>query len=130
MDVSTIAVLGLGKLGAPIAACMATKGFRVIGVDVDPEKVAAVNRGAPPVFEPGLEEMMGRADGRLTATEDVGEAVSRSEATFIVVPTPSDPDGGFSTRYVLLACEAIGDAIKDQDFHLVVLTSTVLPGTT
>jgi UDPglucose 6-dehydrogenase len=130
MDVNTISVFGLGKLGAPIAACMAAKGLQVIGIDVDPEKVAAVNRGAAPVFEPGLEEMMARTEGRLTATENPREAISRSEATFIVVPTPSDPDGGFSVRYVLPACKAIGEALRDKEFHLVVLTSTVLPGTT
>ncbi len=63
----TLAVVGLGKLGAPVAACFAAKGFRVIAVDSDPHKVAAINHSSPPVFEPGLAELLRAAQGRLTA---------------------------------------------------------------
>ncbi|MFZ3200085.1 MAG: nucleotide sugar dehydrogenase [Candidatus Acidiferrales bacterium] len=127
----SISIMGLGKLGAPLAACFAARGFRVCAVDVDARKVDAVNRGIPPVHEPELAELMQESNGRLRATQDAEEAVRDSEATFIVVGTPSEPSGGFSLRHVLPVCEAIGRALRaKQGFHLVVLTSTVMPGST
>ena len=127
----TISVVGLGKLGAPLAACLAAKGMRVIGVDADPRKVEAINSGHAPLYEPQLEEFIGKAKGRLTATHDIAEAVAASEVTFIVVATPSEPDGSFSLRYALPVCKEIGRALRAKSgFHLVVLTSTVMPGMT
>ena len=131
IDIRKISVIGLGKLGAPLAACLASKGFRVIGVDVDNNRLELINQGIPPVFEPGLKELMRSCRGKLSATEDYEEAVKDSEVTFILVPTPSDGQGAFSLRYVIPACERIGDVLrKKSTFHLVVLTSTVLPGAT
>ena len=127
----SVSVIGLGKLGAPLAACFAARGFRVNAVDVDAQKVDAINRGIPPVYEPGLEELLRESGGRLRATRNIEEAVGNSEATFIVVATPSEPTGGFSLRYVISTCEGIGRALrKKAGFHLVVLTSTVMPGST
>jgi UDPglucose 6-dehydrogenase len=127
----SISVMGLGKLGAPLAACFAARGFRVNAVDVDGRKVDAVNRGLPPVHEPGLADLIHESEDRLRATQDAEAAVRDSEITFIVVGTPSEPTGGFSLRYVLPVCEAIGRALAAKhDFHLVVLTSTVMPGST
>jgi UDPglucose 6-dehydrogenase len=127
----TISVMGLGKLGSPLSACFAARGFRVTAVDVDPKKVEAINRGIPPVREPGLREVIQESEGRLSATADAVEAVRGSEATFIVVNTPSEPGGGFSLRYVLPTLETIGKALRTKPgFHLVVLTSTVMPGST
>lgn len=124
-------VIGLGKLGSPLAACLAGRGLIVVGVDHDPSKVEAINRGQPPVHEPGLEEMLARSEGRLTATADIEAAVRDTQITFIVVSTPSDPAGGFSLRYVEPVCQAIGRALANKnDYHLVCLTSTVMPGTT
>jgi len=121
----------LGKLGAPLAACLATKGFRVIGVDADAQKVKDINRGMAPVYEPGLEDLLRIAEGRISATEDAEAAVLESDLTFIVLPTPSEPDGGFSLRHVLPTCEVIGRTLNSkQEFHLIVLTSTVMPGST
>jgi UDPglucose 6-dehydrogenase len=126
---SAISVIGLGKLGAPLAACLAAKGHSVIAVDVDAQKVDAINEGRAPVFEPGLEEKIGQSNGRLRATQDIAEAVAASEITFIVVATPSETDGGFSNRYVLATCESIGRALRSKtNFHVVALTSTVMPG--
>ncbi len=127
----TVSVVGLGKLGLPLAACLATKGFNTIGVDLDADKVDATNKGIPSIFEPGLEELLKSSHQRLSATQDIQEAVLGSEVTFIVVPTPSEPAGGFSLKYVLAACDSIGKALRSKDdFHLVVLTSTVMPGST
>jgi len=124
----TLSVIGLGKLGAPMAACLAAKGFPVIGVDVDARKVDALNRAQAPVFEPGLPELLQVAKTRLKATQDIPTAVLNSEVTFVVVPTPSEPDGSFSLRYVLQACEGIADALRKKSlWHLVVITSTISP---
>jgi UDPglucose 6-dehydrogenase len=124
-------IIGLGKLGAPMAAAVAARGLNVIGVDADASKVEALNQKRPPVFEPGLPQLLHVSSGRLTATQSIEDAVRDSDATFIVVATPSEPGGGFSLKYVLPVCEAIGCALRaKKEFHLVVLTSTVMPGTT
>ena len=127
----TISVIGLGKLGACIAACFAHKGFSVVGADVSARTVEMVNQLQAPVLEPRLAEMMAGVGGRLRATQDVAEAVLASDVTLIVVPTPSTPEGGFSIDYVVEAAREIGRALKaKKGYHLVVLTSTVLPGST
>jgi UDPglucose 6-dehydrogenase len=127
----TISVIGLGKLGACIAACFAHKGFEVIGADVSAKTVELVNQGKAPVTEPQLTEMMAGAHERLRATQDVAQAVIDSDVTLIVVPTPSTPEGGFSIEYVVEAARSIGRGLKaKKGYHLVVLTSTVLPGST
>ena len=126
-----IAVIGLGKLGAVMAAVLADRGRTVIGVDVNPDAVKAVNEGRAPVEETGLGEMIAKNRERLTATVNSEAAVTRARITFIVVPTPSEADGTFSLRYVLPAVEAIGRALRHKtDYHLAVLSSTVMPGST
>jgi len=127
----TISVIGLGKLGACIATCFAHKGFSVIGADVSAKTVELVNQGKAPVTEPQLSEMMAGAAKRLSATQDVVQAVIDSDVTLIVVPTPSTAEGGFSIDYVVEAARSIGRGLKaKKGYHLVVLTSTVLPGST
>jgi UDPglucose 6-dehydrogenase len=129
--IRTVSVVGLGKLGAPMAAAIASRGLHVIGVDVDAAKVEALNHNRPPVFEPGLAQLIHTSSGRLSATQNVADAVRDSDATFVVVATPSESAGGFSLKYVLPLCEAIGRALRSKpDFHLVVMTSTVMPGST
>jgi UDPglucose 6-dehydrogenase len=126
-----ISVIGLGKLGVCLAACAASKGMRVTGVDLSPRTVTSVNEGRPPVVEPGLAEMMGASRERLRATHDMQLAIAESSISFIVVPTPSEPSGAFSLRYVLAAVEEIGKSLRNKsDYHLVVIVSTVLPGST
>lgn len=128
MDVS---VIGLGKLGSPFAACLAAKGNRVIGVDVNERFVQLINEGNPPVFEPGLAEMLAKTEGRLSATTDMETAIAQTDLTFMIVPTPSESNGAFSLKYALAAAKTIGKALKGKDrFHVVVLTSTVMPGDT
>ncbi len=126
-----ISVVGLGKLGSPLAACLASKGFSVIGVDLNSRTVGLINEGKAPVVEPGLDDLIRSVGDRLSATQDYETAVLDTDATFIIVPTPSENHGGFSARYVLESGEAIGQALrKKAGYHLVVLTSTVLPGGT
>jgi UDPglucose 6-dehydrogenase len=126
-----LSIIGLGKLGAPMAAVMAHKGHVVVGVDVNADYVAAIQQGHAPLRETGLEEMIQANRERLSATTDYEQAVLGTDATFIIVPTPSDPDGRFSLRNVMIAAEKIGAALrKKQGWHLVVLSSTVMPGST
>jgi UDPglucose 6-dehydrogenase len=128
---SAVSVIGLGKLGACMAAAMASRGVRTIGVDTSPAAVETMQRKLAPVFEPGLAQMIASCDGLLHATVDVETAIRDSSMTFIVVPTPSNAEGAFSLEYVCAAMEPIGRALRDKsDHHIVVLTSTVLPGST
>ncbi len=127
--VSSVSVIGLGKLGAPMAACFAARGFTVHAVDLNPQKVDAIGRGVPPVREPGLAELLAESGGRISATKDIEAAVSACDATFVVVATPSEADGGFSLRYVIPTCESIGRVLRTKSaYHVVVVTSTVMPG--
>src|SRR3984885_10029704 len=127
----TVSVVGLGKLGSPLAACLASKGFRVIGVDADPQKVKMLQAGHAPIFETGLEELTRANHERLSASSGVEDAVEKSLITFVVVGTPSESSGNFSLKYVLPVCESIGRALqRKREFHLIVLTSTVTPGST
>jgi len=124
-------IVGLGKLGAGMAAAIASRGHRVIGVDVVPAAIDAVNAGRAPVQETDLEETIAAHRDRISATLDMTAAVHASDATFVVIPTPSAPDGSFDIRYAREAFSAIGAALRTKDgYHLVVLTSTVLPGAT
>ena len=126
---SSVSVIGLGKLGAPMAACFAARGFTVHAVDLNPQKVDAISRGVPPVHEPGLAELLAESGGRISATKDIEGAVNASDATFVVVATPSEADGGFSLRYAIPSCESIGRALRTKSaYHVVVITSTVMPG--
>lgn len=128
----SLSVVGLGKLGSPLAAVLAAAGHQVIGTDVDRRLVEAVAAGRAPVVEPGLQQAIDDAGDRLSATPEVADAVAASEATFVVVPTPSTEDGGFSLEHVLAALVAVGAGIrrKGGGRHLVTITSTVLPGAT
>ncbi|MGD0173068.1 MAG: nucleotide sugar dehydrogenase [Anaerolineales bacterium] len=127
----SVAVIGLGKLGSPMAASISARGTAVIGADLDVGKVEAINRGEPPVNETNLADYIRRGRARLRATTDIEAAVSDAEIIFIIVPTPSEPHGGFSLRHVLSACEAIGRGLKKKKgFPVAVITSTVMPGST
>ena len=126
-----ISVVGLGKLGAVLAGVLADRGHEVIGADINPASVAAINEGRAPVSEPGLDEIMRKNAGRLSATGDLNEAVAATGITFVVVPTPSGPDGTFSLKFVLAAAESIARALRNKsEYHLVVISSTVMPGST
>ncbi|MCG8592439.1 MAG: nucleotide sugar dehydrogenase [Proteobacteria bacterium] len=127
--VENISVHGLGKLGSVVAGTLASRGFNVIGVDVSAISVEKVARREAPVLEPGLQELFDLSEGRIGATLDGREAVLASDASLLVVPTPSDGDGSYSLRFALNACSEIGRALREKDgYHLVVMKSTVLPG--
>ncbi|MGB3553744.1 MAG: nucleotide sugar dehydrogenase [Jannaschia sp.] len=126
-----LSVVGLGKLGAPMLAVFAHKGFDVTGTDINEDFVDAINEGRAPISEPQLQEMISANRDSIRATTDVAEAIRASSVTFIIVPTPSGEDGFFRNDYVEAALRSIGEALREKDeFHVVVVTSTVMPGAT
>lgn len=127
-----ISVIGLGYVGAVSAACLAEDGHIVVGVDATRSKVALVARGVSPIVEASVGEMIESAvkEKRLSATTDLQAAVHDTELSLICVGTPSQLNGGLDTSYVRRVCEEIGEALKSKDaFHVVVIRSTILPGT-
>ena len=129
--VQNVSVIGLGKLGGSMAAGLASRGLNVIGVDVNRHAVEAVNAGRAPVQETGLGEMIAANRERIRATMSTEEAVLGSDLSFVIVPTPSDERGAFTLQYAKFAFKALGQALKKKPgYHVIVLTSTVLPGAT
>jgi UDPglucose 6-dehydrogenase len=126
-----ISVIGLGKLGSSMLACFAHKGWDVIGVDVLQSSVNSINNGHSPIYEPGVEELINTNSSRIKATQDIVQATLDSSASFIIVPTPSRKNGSFTIEFVEKAIRSIGLALKNKDsYHLVIVTSTVMPGDT
>jgi len=125
----SISVFGLGKLGSSMLACMAHKGFKVIGVDINEKYVEAIKAGKSPVQEDRVEEYIRDNKDSIEATTDVTYAIQNTNVSFIIVPTPSTIDGTFTTEYIERVLEGIAEALKIKDtYHLIVVTSTVLPG--
>jgi UDPglucose 6-dehydrogenase len=129
--VTTYSVIGLGKLGASMAAALAMRGNDVIGVDINARTVELVNAGHAPVHETDLERVLATHGARIRASTSHQDAILGSDITFVIVPTPSDSRGAYSLQYATWAFAELGRALREkQDYHLVVLTSTVLPGST
>lgn len=128
-SIKSISVCGLGKLGACIAATYAQRGFSVVGVDIDPEKIRKVNAGQAPVDEPLLAETIQKSQGRLRATDNPAETVG-TDVSFFIPPSPSLPDGSFSNEYLLKAMQPIARAVRDagKKGHIFVSSSTTTPG--
>ncbi|MDE2197563.1 MAG: UDP-glucose/GDP-mannose dehydrogenase family protein [Rhodospirillales bacterium] len=127
-----ISIFGAGYVGVVSSGCLAALGHEVIAVDVAPEKIAMLRRGQSPIVEAEINELVasGVQDGRLVATDDVEEAVARTDVSFISVGTPSAPNGSVSMTAVDNVVSAIGRALKGKAArHTVVMRSTVPPGT-
>ena len=124
-----ITVIGLGKLGLPLAALFANSGHKVRGFDSSHGLRESLNSGKFQSGEPQLREFLASAKGNLKICESIAEAVQGSEAVFIIVPTPSLPTGHFSNEYVLSTIESIGPAvIKTENKIVIDIVSTVMPG--
>jgi GDP-mannose 6-dehydrogenase len=120
-------------VGSVSAASFAADGHVVVGVDVNPEKVASLNAGRSPIVEKGLDSLIEStaADGRLRATTSTAEAVGATDLSLICVGTPSRKNGSLDLAYLERVAEQIGEALRSKDgYHVVVVRSTVLPGTT
>lgn len=131
-----VAVFGLGYVGTVTAAGLAAVGHEVVGVDVDPIKVATVTAGISPVVEPGLVELVraGVESGRLSATTSVADALDRADVSLLCVGTPSGAQGQTDLRYLDAVLAEIAAALPqvsapDGGRHAVVVRSTVPPGT-
>ncbi len=125
-----ISIIGCGYVGAVTGACFAALGHEIVFVDIDPDKIAAINAGRSPIYEPGLEELLQKNSATITATGDLADAVCRTEATFICVGTPSRQDGSIDLAYIRSAAAGIGRALGEKPAgHTVIVKSTVLPGT-
>lgn len=127
-----VSVFGLGYVGSVCAACLVKDGHAVIGVDVNPQKMELMAAGRTPVVEPGLDELVAEAvrSGRLRVCRDSQAAVTDSDVSLICVGTPSNGNGSLNSRYVENVCGEIGTALAAKPgYHVVVVRSTVLPGT-
>ncbi|HEY7523128.1 MAG TPA: nucleotide sugar dehydrogenase [Candidatus Limnocylindrales bacterium] len=130
---TSVSIFGLGYVGSVSAACFADRGHRVIGVDASPVKVDMIRSGHSPIVEEGLDELvaMGIASGRLEATDDWQRAVRETDLSIICVGTPSNANGSLDLSAVRRVAESIGTAIGEKEgYHVVVVRSTMLPGST
>ena len=126
-----ITIIGGGYVGLVTGACFADTGHEVTIIDVDPAKVAMINEKRAPIFEPGLESILLRAVGKNLRASLSYDSVSTSDLTFICVGTPPNDDGSANLSYIESASRSIGTALqKSTGFHVVVVKSTVPPGTT
>ena len=128
----SISVFGLGYVGMVTAVCLAHKGRKVVGVDLSPAKIEALRSGRSPVVEPRISELVaeGSKACRLQASSDAASAVRKTDISFLCVGTPSLRNGKLDLGHIEPVCRQIGEALREKDsFHLVVLRSTVLPGT-
>jgi UDPglucose 6-dehydrogenase len=124
-----ISVVGLGKLGSPIAAVLAAKGYDVVGIDANPLLVEKMNNHVAPVQEPHLQELLTKHKRRISATTDWVKAVGETDITTVIVPTPSGADGAFRNDHVLSVMDQIGHVLANKSgYHLVVVHSTTMPG--
>src|SRR6516225_5873532 len=128
----TVSIFGLGYVGTVTAACLAHKGNRVTGVDLSAGKVEALGSGRSPIVEPRVSDLIAECQAacRLHATTDSEQAVLDTDISFLCVGTPSMRNGKLDLGHIGPVCEEIGQALRKKDaFHLIVLRSTVLPGT-
>ncbi|HEX9430031.1 MAG TPA: UDP-glucose/GDP-mannose dehydrogenase family protein [Candidatus Bathyarchaeia archaeon] len=127
-----VSVVGMGYVGLCTAAAFASRGIRTIGIDIDEGRVEQIRRGKAPLHEPQLDTMLKKAVKKklLDATSEISVAAN-TNTTFLTVGTPSQPDGSTDLSHIKNATEDLGNALSDKSgYHLVVVKSTVVPGTT
>ena len=128
-----VSVFGLGYVGSVSSAAFAADGHDVVGIDINADKVAAINEGRSPIVEPGLGDLLqqGVRTGKLRATTSTADAINSSDLSLVCVGTPSRRNGSLDLTYLVRVCEEIGTVLRDKpSYHVVVIRSTVLPGTT
>ncbi len=124
-------IFGLGYVGCVTAACLAARGHKVIGVDINLAKVDAVNNGHSPIVERGLEELIqsGLSSGNLRATYDMDEATRHGDILIVCVGTPSDANGNLNFKSIDRVCIEIGQSLREvSGYKLIAIRSTLLPG--
>jgi UDPglucose 6-dehydrogenase len=124
-----IAVVGTGYVGLVAGACLAETGNDVVCCDIDESKIARLNAGEIPIYEPGLEPLVARnlEEGRLSFTTDVPDAVAKGEVIFIAVGTPPGEDGSADLQHVLRVAETIGRSMPSSGPEKIVITKSTVP---
>src|SRR4029078_13560062 len=128
-----VSVCGIGYVGSVSAASFAADGHTVVGVDANPDKAASLNGAPTPIVEKGLDELIRSASANksLRATTSTDEAIQATDLSLLCVGTPSGKNGSLDLSYLERVCEQIGSALKNKEsYHVIVVRSTVLPGTT
>jgi len=126
-----ISIFGLGYVGAVSLACLARDGHTVIGVDIEPAKLALIREGKTPVVEEGMVDLMAAAaaSGRVSVTDDLASALRDSEISLICVGTPSAPNGSQDLSAILNLAKGLGQALREKSQpHVLVFRSTLAPG--
>lgn len=130
-----VSIVGSGYVGTTIAACFADLGHEVVNIDIDEDIVETINSGTPPIHEDGLPQLVGEhagqdGTGRLRGTTDY-ESILATDATFLCLPTPQDDDGSIDLSVMETGATQLGKTLEaTEDWHTVVVKSTVVPGTT
>ncbi len=126
-----ISIIGSGYVGMVTGTCFAELGNEVTFLDIDAQKIAAINEARSPIYELGLEDMLAGNRSRIAATTDYLEAIHTTDVTFLCVGTPSDDEGAIDLKYIRAASSDLGTALRSKEGrHTVIVKSTVLPGTT
>ncbi|MDO4190570.1 MAG: UDP-glucose/GDP-mannose dehydrogenase family protein [Bacteroidales bacterium] len=127
-----ISIFGLGYVGCVGMGCLASQGHYMVGVDVSEVKVDLINQGLPTIVEKDIDALLrdGHAKGLIRATTDYHDAVKNTDISFLCVGTPSADNGHLDLSYILETARQIGEALREkQGFHIVIIRSTVFPGT-
>lgn len=127
-----VSIFGLGYVGTVCAGCLAREGHEIIGVDPVRTKVQLINAGQSPIIEADIENLIAEAvkTGRLRATDDPVQAIRDTDLSFVCVGTPSQINGNLDLTHVRHVCEQVGQALRRKsERHIVVIRSTILPGT-
>jgi GDP-mannose 6-dehydrogenase len=127
-----ISIFGLGYVGCVSLGCLAKNGHTVTGVDVNPFKTELINKGLATIVEKDIDHIIAEQHqlGKISATTDAISAVKSTEISIICVGTPSSAQGHLNLQYIFQTAEQIGEAIREkEDFHVVIIRSTVMPGT-
>jgi UDPglucose 6-dehydrogenase len=126
-----LSVIGTGYVGLVTGACFAKLGHHVTCVDIDKEKIRKINSGVSPIFEEGLDSLLLTYKDKIVATDDYSSALQKSDITFICVGTPSLKNGNIDLTFIKESTKQMATVLKNKNsYHLVVVKSTVLPGTT
>lgn len=115
MNLNTVSILGIGRLGSSMSAAFASKNVVVKAYDIDQNIIKKINLGNPPVYEPGLKEFYIKFHNRISGFDFVEECIEGTDITFVVTPTPSLPNGSFSLQYINKSFKDIALFIKKKE---------------
>ena len=126
-----VSIVGSGYVGTTVAACLADIGHDVYNIDIDEEIVDAINAGETPIHEPGLDALVSAYGGKTLQASTEYDVITETDLTILALPTPNEPDGSIDLSAMKAGMESVGEALREKDgYHLVVVKSTVIPGTT